>query len=605
LGGDPSGSEGKAPGRKAFIGKLEKLFQDGCPSSERFEDKKSRSKARTAKILAKVITSLASTTEGQKELLLQFAAQYRVHLESDEGETSAKTVEKLRLAFEMAASPYERNYVLQFVNHLTLEKLQGYGFKKLTKQILQRSRGMGSLPYARPQREVTVELPNKARKMRSRKILNVCKKNSVTAWASGAADHCTPEDNRRVLTKPIWSLAREAEARGICAASTFASNLPAKFVKPSRKTDMCRYCDDVRQRGRQPGVLRELEYHKGCATRQEQAFRDSISQACAEGSHLLVIRLDYKGGTILGHSAVERDDCVYGLGKVRICGFVAWFHCPALPMPLYVDAVSGVLDSDSSVSSLLLKMVVQKLAQHTDTRAALQEVESVMLWSDCGQHFRSQVFVRTALWESFSWLKKVTRVTVIFFAEKHGKGECDQHFSVLERYKVHYELHMKRIENVQDFIAALEAVVTAKNALRRLAGEREVWWQFVPYGAVDIPKVPKKGCCLPSIQSTYCISRERCQRVNELWNLIFSDGWAARNETQRFLVTTSEKAGRKPVREASGVKAIQVANIARLRRKRELHERVLAGAVAHGPEMSSESSDDSAEAVSAESEEAG
>jgi hypothetical protein len=149
----------------------------------------------------------------------------------------------------------------------------------------------------------------------------------------------------------------------------------------------------------------------------------------------MVIRLDYKGGTIIGHSAVERDDAVYGLGKIRICGFVVWLHCPSLPMPVYVDAISGVLDSDSSVSCLLLKRVVQKLAQHSETSAAVQRVETLMLWSDCGQHFRSQVFIHTALWESFSWLQKLNRVAVNFFAEKHGKGECDQHFSVVERYK--------------------------------------------------------------------------------------------------------------------------------------------------------------------------
>ena len=163
---------------------------------------------------------------------------------------------------------------------------------------------------------------------------------------------------------------------------------------------------------------------------------------------------------------------------------------------------------------------------------------------------------------------------------------------------------MKRIENVKDFVAAQEAVLNAKNSLRRLAGQPEIRWLFIPYESSDISNVPRKACCIPSIQSTYCICRERCQKSREVWNLIFSDGWAAKKDTQRFVVATSVKLRHKPVREASSVKAIQVANIARLRRKRELHERILAGFAAQVQDTATESSsEESFETSSAESSE--
>ena len=149
--------------------------------------------------------------------------------------------------------------------------------------------------------------------------------------------------------------------------------------------------------------------------RQEDTFRSSIAKACEEGRHLLVVRLDFKGGTAIGHSAVERDDAVYGFGLVCICGYAIWFHCPGLPMPVYVDAVSNVLDSDSSVSCLTLKLTIQKLLPEKETKRAVGNVETLMLWYDCGQHFRSRMFAQCALWELFGSLRKVSLIGLIFF----------------------------------------------------------------------------------------------------------------------------------------------------------------------------------------------
>ena len=87
---------------------------------------------------------------------------------------------------------------------------------------------------------------------------------------------------------------------------------------------------------------------------------------------------------------------------------------------------------------------------------------------------------------------------------------------MVERYKSHYEQHMKRIENVSDFIVAQEAIMGAKNMLRRLAHEPQIRWLFAQYCASDIPKVPRKACVIPRIQSTYCLLRERRQPSNEM-----------------------------------------------------------------------------------------
>jgi len=562
----------KAMGRKPSIGLLESLVQKLERSTEKYENKKKKSKQRSDSFLAKVLEYLAPSDEGQQEILQRYITGLGLQLENKGGNCENMTIKKLCTSFENARCPRERNYLLQFVRHLSLETLRSLGFNSLARGTLQRSRINGMIPFQKRQREMHNKNVSPKQQKRNKQIAAMCKAHSVPSWTSGAARHCAPEDVRRTLTLPVWNLAKEAHALGICAASTFVANIPEQFVKPA--------------------ALKELGYHRDCAARQENAFRACIKRACAEGSRLLVIRLDYKGGTVIGHSAVERDDAVYGFGIVRICGFVAWFHCSSLPMPVYVDAVSGVLDSDSSVSCVTLKLAIEKLLHNQETSAAIQKVDTLMPWCDCGQHFRSQVFVYSALWETFGWLKSLERASANFFVEKHGKGECDQHFSVVERYKSHYEQHMKRIENVADFIVAQEAIMGAKNMLRRLAHEPQIRWLFAQYCASDIPKVPRKACVIPRIQSTYCLLRERRQPSNEIWNLIFSGTWNAQMKHQCLTIAITQKGERKQVREASGVKSTQGSNISKLRRKREFQQCMLAGSRGPMQVASLDSSDD-------------
>jgi hypothetical protein len=165
----------------------------------------------------------------------------------------------------------------------------------------------------------------------------------------------------------------------------------------------------------------------------------------------------------------------------------------------------------------------------------------------------------------------------------------------VERYKSLYEQHMRRIDNVQDFVAALQAVLTMKNSVRQIAHQTEVAWFFAPYSAADIPRVSRKACCIPRIQSTYCLSRDRQQRRDQLWNRIFSDNLDAENENLRVSVTIVWKATRKLLRKNPGVKASQSSNLARLQRKREFQEKMLAGSPILPGDAAEETSDSSLE----------
>lgn len=79
-------------------------------------------------------------------------------------------------------------------------------------------------------------------------------------------------------------------------------------------------------------------------------------------------------------------------------------------------------------------------------------------------------------------------------------------------------------------------------------------WFFVHYGEKDIC-ASRKGAALSSMQSTYCLARDRNQRTNELSNLIFSD--FPLDSTKHCTVTLSNVARHKRPRTARRVKRAQ------------------------------------------------
>lgn len=567
----------KSKGRKPTISQLEEIVKilGKCPVN--YEQKGERAKLRTDKIFSEIIRLLAPSLQGQGCLIQRFINGHQLVATSKTEVCGGQALKKLCFAYNDATSPHERQYLLQFMNHCSFKQLQLLGVDGMSKKVLYTSKVSGALPMHKDEQPSRAAGSTANLMKRAGDIEEFCEVNSVPSWSSGAMRHCIPEDLRRTLKAPLWTLARTAQGRGICSATTFVANIPDRYLRPTRKTDMCRYCDDVRLKSKQPAILKELLYHQSCAARQEKAFRDSIDAACLESSRTLVIRLDYKGSTVIGHGAVERDDAVYGLGLLRICGFVAWFNCPGISMPVYIDAVSEVMNADSSVSCATLKLVVQKLLTDQKTKGAVQRADTLMLWSDCGQHFRSHVFTYCALWEIFDWLKKLRRVQLNFFAEKHGKGECDQHFSVVERYKSHYEKHLKRIQNVTDFIAAQQAVLSARNALRQLASEPEVYWLFIKYTGEDVLDGSRKAAKIPRLQSTYCLARERFQSCNQLWIMVFSDLWGMQRESQSVQVDITNYARGLGFRVNPGAKSPQDSNVVWLKCKREYHEQILTG----------------------------
>ena len=92
---------------------------------------------------------------------------------------------------------------------------------------------------------------------------------------------------------------------------------------------------------------------------------------------------------------------------------------------------------------------------------------------------------------------------------------------------------------------------------------------------------------LCSTTSSYCLSRQRLDEPsNQVWDLVFSDVWSRKIPSQLRTVEIVSKPKRAKHRVAAAVKMPQHSNISALRRQREYHEQVFAGAAFSGKEDS-------------------
>ncbi len=77
----------------------------------------------------------------------------------------------------------------------------------------------------------------------------------------------------------------------------------------------------------------------------------------------------------------------------------------------------------------------------------------MIIWCDCGTHFRSAENMHYFLLElpSQGYL-----VEINYFGEQHGKNGCDQHFSVISKY-LEYESYDKRLCETEDIVNAINS----------------------------------------------------------------------------------------------------------------------------------------------------
>jgi hypothetical protein len=88
---------------------------------------------------------------------------------------------------------------------------------------------------------------------------------------------------------------------------------------------------------------------------------------------------------------------------------------------------SRIIEKSSSFTTLVLQALLDKLK----ASGALEGITDLLLWSDCGNHYRSVKLVSMA---AFPWVDRYrSSIHLRWHLEKHGKSEMDGVFGVLSR----------------------------------------------------------------------------------------------------------------------------------------------------------------------------
>jgi hypothetical protein len=176
-------------------------------------------------------------------------------------------------------------------------------------------------------------------------------------------------------------------------------------------------------------LFKSVMYHKSIAIRQRISYNNErLSPDLLIGK--IVIEIDYKAKMLLGKGPRQLNGEYYEgeKKKVYVLGFGIYYVDNSRRFPfvnlLNIDVIS---DYDGTKAPDVIKIF-----KHIMTLPQFIEVDqaSYVVWVDCGSQFRSGEFLYFC---ANSLAQQGKSVTLNYFAEKHGKNNRDQHFSVVSR----------------------------------------------------------------------------------------------------------------------------------------------------------------------------
>ena len=198
------------------------------------------------------------------------------------------------------------------------------------------------------------------------------------------------------------------------------------------------------------GTLATLEAceHHFHSVRRQHYCREQLEVAMLPGT--LLLQLDYAENVTIPVGPVEEQSWFWATSRLGIStlGIYARFDQAGTSHKRYFHYVSQILDHTALHASEALKDVIQRLMPD------LTGIEHIMVWTDCGPHYRAYAFLATAvplLAQSDRW----SSISFNFFGEHHGKGRNDGQFG-LQRKWVEAATSRKVISTMEHFIEALQ-----------------------------------------------------------------------------------------------------------------------------------------------------
>lgn len=237
------------------------------------------------------------------------------------------------------------------------------------------------------------------------------------------------------------------------AQKTFYNLIPSNFIKSKKETDKCNICnplkklqkkeDDYRKDGlvvpeKLKSEIKVIKNHKKFQEHQKNQYDKDVNDLKQDDA---IIVLDFKENIKVGGGPIETSQCFYDKTPVSVLGFALITKKDNIVNYEYHDFLSEILSHDSLFAGECLINLLKS--------DRCKNIKNLKIWSDNGNHFRSQEFLHFVFNEASKIIKEDIKLNR--FVECHGKSVVDGHFGVLTRTfkQKEKELYIKNIHDLK------------------------------------------------------------------------------------------------------------------------------------------------------------
>lgn len=249
-----------------------------------------------------------------------------------------------------------------------------------------------------------------------------------------------------------------------CKRTTFHKYKPLNVKKPRSKQDCCPICKEAKvylpilqashsSKLTQADLKAKKAYedHLKVHAAQTRAY-DSMLDLIQEGQAVMV--MDFKANISLGKGPEEDSHVFFSAPQRTVFGAVVFFRKNDIIYKVNFTLISQVLVHDSRTLREMLRrhILCHGVFKHFGAKI-------INVWMDnAPQHFRNFETMATFadLSEEFG-----VKINVNFFAEYHGKSECDRHFGLISRIyteKTRYGT-CKDVHTTEDFLSMYKSAI--------------------------------------------------------------------------------------------------------------------------------------------------
>ena len=253
-----------------------------------------------------------------------------------------------------------------------------------------------------------------------------------------------------------------------CGRTTFFKYKPPNVKKPKSRQDCCPICKEARRMmpilesmvggDMSPDQTRALQDYKFHLCVKDQRAKDFKAQLETLPEGKAVIVMDFKANITLGRGAEEDSHVFFNAPQRTVFGVAAYFRKGVHKYKIWFPIVSQSLMHDSRT---VREMLNQCVLNHSVFRDF--ETTSLSFWMDnAPSHFRNLETMAT-----FQELNdKGMKVQFNYFAEYHGKSECDRQFGLMSRL---YSEHAEKARTA-DITTTEQYLTMYKDAIRAYGG---------------------------------------------------------------------------------------------------------------------------------------